>query len=62
VLNVPHASTANLPESEVEKLPPNCPAGVYFGWATLHGKQPVYEMVMSIGWNPYYKNEKKTAV
>ena len=54
--------TANLPESEVDKLPANLPAGIYFGWATLHGKPPVYPMVMSIGWNPYYKNEKKTAV
>ena len=46
----------------MDKLPENLPAGVYFGWATLHGKDPVYQMVMSIGWNPFFKNEKKTAV
>jgi len=51
---------ANLPDSEVEKLPSDLPTGVYFGWAHLRGA--TYPMVMSIGWNPYYKNTKKTAV
>ena len=32
--------------------------GVYFGWAGLRGQ--TFKMVMSIGWNPVYKNEKKT--
>ena len=36
------------------------PTGVYYGWAQLHGE--IFKMVMSIGWNPYYKNVKKTAV
>ena len=51
---------ANMPETEVEKLPPTLPTGVYFGWAHLAGT--TYPMVMSIGWNPFYKNSKKTAV
>ncbi len=36
-------------------------SGVYCGWASV-GKSPeVYKTAMSIGWNPYYKNEEKTA-
>ncbi|KAI9894412.1 MAG: riboflavin kinase [Vezdaea aestivalis] len=35
-------------------------SGVYFGWAGLEegkaDKFTVYPMVMSIGWNPFYKN------
>ncbi|KAI9818935.1 MAG: riboflavin kinase [Pycnora praestabilis] len=37
-------------------------SGVYYGWAGLGGKEEfgkqgkVYPMVMSIGWNPFYKN------
>ncbi|XP_067208040.1 riboflavin kinase isoform X2 [Linepithema humile] len=32
--------------------------GIYYGWASLRGE--VHKMVASIGWNPYYKNEKKS--
>mmetsp|Transcript_9080 Transcript_9080/g.11360 ORF Transcript_9080/g.11360 Transcript_9080/m.11360 type:complete len:185 (+) Transcript_9080:100-654(+) len=50
--------TANLDaESLGEALAP-VDAGIYFGWAKLKGK--TYKMVTSIGWNPYFKNEKKT--
>lgn len=34
--------------------------GVYFGWAQVHGV--VYKMVMSLGKNPYFNNETKSAV
>lgn len=34
-------------------------AGVYYGWAGLSGKGP-YRMVMSIGWNPHFKNKERT--
>lgn len=51
--------TANFPESVVEKLPEELPTGVYYGWATVNAG-PVFKMVMSIGWNPFYKNEKKS--
>ncbi|XP_078040485.1 riboflavin kinase isoform X2 [Augochlora pura] len=50
--------TANLEEKVVEALPNNFSTGVYYGWASLDGK--IYKMVASIGWNPFYKNEKKT--
>jgi len=41
-------------------LPKDLSTGIYYGWASLHGE--VYKMVASIGWNPYYKNEKKSMV
>ncbi|KAM0734613.1 Riboflavin kinase [Formica fusca] len=50
--------TANLPESVVNAVPKDLDTGVYYGWASLRGQ--VYKMVTSIGWNPYYKNEKKS--
>lgn len=31
-------------------------SGVYYGWAGLSSTKKVYPMVMSIGWNPFYKN------
>jgi riboflavin kinase len=49
--------------------------GIYYGYAQVHPECPegtashlpaedlkVWPMVMSLGWNPYYKNEKLTAV
>lgn len=51
--------TANFDEDVVAKMPSTMNNGVYFGWANVD-KGPVYKMVLSIGWNPYYKNEKKS--
>lgn len=53
--------TANLdPEALGDAALTALPPGVYFGWASV-GKSPVvHKMVMSIGWNPFYKNERKT--
>lgn len=51
--------TANFPEDVVESLPKEMTTGIYFGWASV-GNGPIYKMVVSIGWNPYYKNEKKS--
>lgn len=53
--------TANFPESVVDKLPEAYHNGVYYGWAQVEDG-PVYKMVMSIGNNPYYNNEKRTMV
>lgn len=50
--------TANLEEKIVEALPSDFATGVYYGWSSIDGE--VYKMVASIGWNPFYKNEKKT--
>lgn len=54
-------STANFPEHVVEHLPSEIQTGIYFGWAKVDDG-PTHKMVMSIGWNPYYKNEKKSMV
>ncbi|KAK9891090.1 hypothetical protein WA026_013411 [Henosepilachna vigintioctopunctata] len=51
--------TANFPEQVVNSLPKEMSTGVYYGYAEVDNG-PVYKMVMSVGWNPYYKNEKKS--
>ncbi|OAD62282.1 Riboflavin kinase, partial [Eufriesea mexicana] len=50
--------TANLEDKAIDSLPNNFNTGVYYGWACIDGK--VHKMVASVGWNPFYKNEKKT--
>ena len=51
--------TANFPQSIVDQAPSCLDAGVYYGWACVDGGA-VYKMVMSLGWNPQYQNEKKS--
>jgi riboflavin kinase len=53
--------TANYPESVVEHLPEAFHNGVYYGLAQVDNG-PVYRMVMSVGNNPFYNNEKRTMV
>lgn len=51
--------TANFPIEVVQKLPKNIDTGVYYGWTQVEDS-PVYKMVMSVGWNPFYKNKEKS--
>lgn len=51
--------TANFEPHVVKELPPELETGIYFGWAQID-KGPVHKMVMSVGWNPYYKNVEKS--
>ncbi|XP_014396715.1 PREDICTED: riboflavin kinase [Myotis brandtii] len=51
--------TANFPEQVVDNLPADVSTGIYYGWASV-GTGEVHKMVVSIGWNPYYKNTKKS--
>lgn len=51
--------TANYPESVVDNLPKEMPLGVYYGWGSVDDGE-VYKMVLSVGWNLYYKNTKKS--
>lgn len=44
----------------VDALPKDFDNGIYYGWASLRGQ--VHKIVASIGWNPYYKNKKKSMV
>ena len=51
--------TANFSEQVVNLLPAPLETGVYYGWARVDNDE-VYEMVMSIGWNPYFANKKRS--
>ncbi|KAM4052192.1 riboflavin kinase [Anomaloglossus baeobatrachus] len=51
--------TANFPEHVVDRLPADLNTGIYYGWGCV-GTGEIYKMVMSIGWNPFYKNTKKS--
>ncbi|KAG9486785.1 riboflavin kinase [Eleutherodactylus coqui] len=51
--------TANFPEHVVERLPADLTTGIYYGWGCI-GSGDIHKMVMSIGWNPFYKNTKKS--
>lgn len=53
--------SANFPEKVVESYNESVQTGIYFGWAQVD-TGAVHKMVMSVGWNPYYKNEKKSMV
>jgi len=53
--------TANFNEKVVEGLPADFQPGIYFGWATISSQpETVRKAVVSIGWNPYYNNTKKS--
>ena len=49
--------TANLSMEELGDKG-DIPPGIYFGFARLNSR--VYEAVVSVGWNPFYKNTLKT--
>ena len=57
---------ANLPDESITPMASICKPGVYFGYAQVYGlseqEGKVHPMVMSLGWNPFYKNERLTAV
>ncbi|TCD71355.1 riboflavin kinase [Steccherinum ochraceum] len=58
--------TANLEESSLVQIESKTRrTGVYYGYARVaqaaEGDNDVLPMVMSVGYNPYYKNEKLTA-
>ncbi|KAI9337033.1 hypothetical protein DFJ73DRAFT_892202 [Zopfochytrium polystomum] len=55
--------TANLPEEVAAAAGSVLDTGIYFGWASVGDRDggKVWPMVMSFGWNPFYKNEKRSA-
>ena len=67
-------STANLPDESLPPMSSVTQTGVYYGFAQVtlssDGQNTplssqdtlVYPMVMSLGWNPFYKNKQLTAV
>ncbi|KAF8639658.1 hypothetical protein AX17_000923 [Amanita inopinata Kibby_2008] len=61
---------ANLPDESITTLGSKAKTGVYYGYAQVVplgdtalgvNDTKVLPMVMSLGWNPYYKNERLTA-
>ena len=56
--------TANLDVAPIKKESEALAPGIYFGWAGLRGDERredvVAPMVMSIGWNPFFENARKT--
>ncbi|KAF2368983.1 Riboflavin kinase domain bacterial/eukaryotic [Trinorchestia longiramus] len=53
--------TANFPDEVVSSLPSSMGTGIYYGLARVVDG-PIHKMVMSVGWNPYYHNTKKSMV
>ncbi|KAF9222034.1 riboflavin kinase [Gyrodon lividus] len=66
--------TANLPDESITHMASIARPGVYYGYAQVclaNGQMQMPElrledlvvlpMVMSLGWNPFYKNERMTA-
>ncbi|XP_046856954.1 putative riboflavin kinase [Xenia sp. Carnegie-2017] len=51
--------TANYPDEVISKLPDSLETGAYYGFASVDGDE-VYKMVLSVGWNPFFKNTKKS--
>jgi riboflavin kinase len=51
--------TANFADDVTDGLPGDFECGIYYGWATVDNG-PVNKMVMSVGFNPFYGNSKKT--
>eukprot|EP00897_Mesotaenium_endlicherianum_P002821 jgi/Mesen1/2567/ME000162S01696 len=55
-----YVDTANLPTEAFSGQLAEHVCGIYLGWAALAGREGIFKMVMSIGWNPYFDNEQKT--
>ncbi|KAK7470898.1 riboflavin kinase [Stygiomarasmius scandens] len=63
--------TANLPDESIDTISSKAKTGVYYGYAQVlppkEGNElseedlKVHPMAMSLGWNPFYKNERMTA-
>ncbi|XP_037700840.1 riboflavin kinase-like [Choloepus didactylus] len=50
--------TAHFPEQVVDNLPADISTGIYCVSASV-GSRDIHKMVVSTGWNPYFKNTKK---
>ncbi|KAL3313673.1 hypothetical protein Ciccas_007728 [Cichlidogyrus casuarinus] len=51
--------TANYPKEVVDQLPANIDVGVFCGFAQVENGE-IHPMVMSIGFNPFFKNKLKS--
>ncbi|KAL0580753.1 riboflavin kinase [Marasmius crinis-equi] len=62
--------TANLPDESISAMSSTVKTGVYYGFAQVippetagfpSEDRQILPMVMSLGWNPFYKNKRLTA-
>jgi riboflavin kinase len=53
--------TANVEPGAVAEALAEAVTGIYAGWASVGATPEVVPMVMSIGFNPFYGNDEKTA-
>ena len=54
--NIDAKCLKDVPEETADSLV----TGIYCGFASKGQETSVYPMVMSIGWNPFYKNKERT--
>jgi riboflavin kinase / FMN hydrolase len=52
--------TANLGEESIGSALGAAVTGIYYGWASVGLAAKAYQMVMSVGFNPFYNNSIKT--
>lgn len=68
-----HPHLANLPDESITHIAGIAKPGVYYGYARVYPVSDppsellpedlvVLPMAMSLGWNPFYKNQRMTAV
>lgn len=50
-----------MPADIIKELPEELETGIYFGWASVDSGD-VFKAVLSLGWNPFFKNEEKSLV
>ncbi|KAF1433083.1 Riboflavin kinase, partial [Spheniscus magellanicus] len=58
-LGIPTDERANFSEQVVESFLSSISTGTYYGWACV-GSGDVHKRVLIVGWNPFYKNIKKS--
>lgn len=52
--------TANLSEDSIGGSLGSAVTGIYYGWASVGPAAVAHQMVMSVGFNPFYQNSIKT--
>ncbi|KAL6760948.1 Flavokinase-domain-containing protein [Haematococcus lacustris] len=53
--------TANVDPSALLDVLSGAVTGIYCGWASINAEPKVYPMCMSLGYNPFFGNDEKTA-
>lgn len=51
--------TANVDAGSLRRALAETTAGIYAGWASVGASPAVYKMAMSVGFNPFFKDQKE---